>query len=147
MLDINQIKEILPQRYPFLMLDRVIELEEGKKAVGIKNVSANEAFFVGHFPGNPIMPGNLISEAAAQLAIVFFNRTKKVSSKKKMTYYLGSVKMKYLAPVLPGDQLRIKVTPVKLLTNAGIVKAVVSVDEKVVARGELGFSVKEEGGS
>lgn len=145
MLDINQIKEILPQRYPFLLLDRVTELEEGKRAVGIKNVSANEAFFVGHFPGNPIMPGNLISEAAAQLAIIFFHRTKKISFKKKLIYYLGSVKMKHLAPVMPGDQLKIEVTPVKVLANAGIVKAVATVDEKVVARGELGFSASEEG--
>lgn len=143
MLDINQIKEILPQRYPILMLDRVTELEEGKRAVGIKNVSINEAFFAGHFPGNPIMPGNLISEAASQLAIIFFQKTKKISSK-EMTYYLGTVKMRFLRPVVPGDQLRIEITPIKLLANAGVVKAVVSVDEKVVAKGEIGFGAKEE---
>ncbi len=143
MLDIEQLQKILPQRPPFLMIDRVLELEPGKKVVAIKNVSYNEEFFAGHFPGRPIMPGVLIIEAMAQSAIVLFYGYKG-GEEKKMSYYLGSVKMRFLAPVFPGEQLKITIEPVKLLSRAAIVSAVARVEEKEVARGEIIISIKEE---
>jgi len=142
MLNIEEISKILPQRFPFLMIDRVIELDPGKRIVAIKNVSFNEEFFSGHFPNQPIMPGVLIIEAMAQAAIVLFHNDKSVSSDKKLTYYLGSVKVRFLHPVIPGDQLVITVESLKALSNAAIVKAQVKVLDKEVASGEIGFAAK-----
>jgi len=143
-LNIEEIQKILPQRFPFLMIDRVEELVPGKKVVAVKNVSFNEEFFSGHFPGKPIMPGVLIIEAMAQAAIILFFATKSANTDKKMSYYLGSVKVRFLNPVTPGDQLKITIEPLKMLSNAGIVKAAAAVKEKVVAEGELSFAAKEE---
>jgi len=143
MLDIQEIQKILPQRPPFLMIDRVLELDPGKKVVAVKNVSYNEEFFAGHFPGRPIMPGVLIIEAMAQAAIVLFYGYKNTEGK-KMSYYLGSVKMRFLAPVFPGEQMKITIEPVKLLSRAAIVNAVARVEDKDVARGEIIISIKEE---
>lgn len=143
MLNIEEIQEILPQRYPFLMIDRVLELEPGKKVVALKNVSFNEEFFSGHFPGKPVMPGALIIEAMAQASIVLFYSGKPGLSAKSMSYYLGAVKMRFLHPVLPGDQLVITVEPLKMLSNIGIVSAQASIGAKVVARGEISLSAKE----
>jgi len=142
MLDSQEIQKILPQRPPFLMIDRVLELEPGKKVVAVKNVSYNEEFFAGHFPGRPIMPGVLIIEAMAQAAIVLFYGYKNTEGK-KLSYYLGSVKMRFLAPVFPGEQMKITVEPVKLMSRAAIVNAVARVDDKDVARGEIIISMKE----
>jgi 3-hydroxyacyl-[acyl-carrier-protein] dehydratase len=144
MLNIEQIQRILPQRYPFLMIDRVIELEPTRKVVAVKNVSTNDGFFEGHFPGKPIMPGVLIIEAMAQAAIILFYNPESVSSDKKVQYYLGSVKMRFLEPVVPGDQLQITVEPIKVVTGGALVNASAKVGDKEVARGELGFSVKNE---
>lgn len=143
MLNIEEILDILPQRFPLLMIDRVEELEPAKKVVAIKNVSINEQFFSGHFPERPIMPGVLIIEAMAQAAIVLFSTTKNLAKDKKLSYYLGNVKVKFLHPVFPGDQLKITVEPLKILSSAGIVKAQAEVLTRVVAKGELSFSVKE----
>lgn len=144
MLNIEELLNILPQRFPFLMIDRVIELDPGKKVVAIKNVSVNEQFFSGHFPALPIMPGVLIIEAMAQSAIVLFYTKKDLGQNKKMAYYLGNVKVRFLNPVYPGDQLRITVTPVKMLSNAAIVEARAEVGDKEAAHGEISLSVKEE---
>ena len=143
MLSIEEIQNILPQRFPFLMIDRIIELEPGKKAVAIKNVSVNEQFFSGHFPGKPVMPGVLITEAMAQAAIMLFASAKPATEDKKMSYYLGSIKMRFLHPVLPGDQLRITVEPIKMLSSIAIVSACAEVAGKEIARGELSLSAKE----
>jgi len=143
MLDIQEIQKILPQRPPFLMIDRVLELDPGKKVVAIKNVTYNEEFFAGHFPGRPIMPGVLIIEAMAQSAIILFYGYKNTEGK-KLSYYLGSVKMRFLAPVFPGEQLKITIEPIKLLSRAAIVSAVARVEDKDVARGEIIISIKEE---
>lgn len=141
MLDINQIQKILPQRYPFLMIDRVLEHEAGKKVVALKNVSVNEEFFSGHFPQRRIMPGVLIIEAMAQASILLFYADS--GQDKKKSYYLGAVKMRFLNPVFPGDQLKITVEPIKILSGSGIVNALATVGGKEIARGELSFSVKE----
>jgi len=145
MLEIEEIQKILPQRFPFLMIDRVTELDPGKKVVAIKNVTVNEGFFDGHFPDNPIMPGVLIVEAMAQASIVLFHSKFNANEAqvKKMSYYLGSVKVRFMHPVFPGDQLKITVEPVKMVTGAAIVNVVACVDDKEVAKGELVLSAKE----
>jgi 3-hydroxyacyl-[acyl-carrier-protein] dehydratase len=142
MFNIEEIQKVLPQRYPFLMIDRVVELEPGKKVVALKNVSFNEGFFSGHFPGKPIMPGVLIIEAMAQAAIMLFYQAKDTAADKQPSYYLASVKARFLNPVSPGDQLRVVVEPVKVISTAAIVKAVAEVGGKEVASAELSFSVK-----
>jgi len=124
------------------MIDRVLELEPGKKVVAVKNVSFNEEFFAGHFPGQPIMPGVLIIEAMAQASIVLFYGENSLA-KKRMNYYLGSVKVRFLHPVFPGDQLKIVIEPVKVISGAAIVKAQAFVEEKEVAGGEISFIAKE----
>lgn len=133
------IGKILPQRYPFLMIDRVLELEPGKKIVALKNVSMNEPFFPGHFPGKPIMPGVMMVEAMAQASIILFSANTQGDASSKTHYYLGAVKMRFLHPVVPGDQLKIFIEPVKIISTAGIVKAQAFVAEKEVACGELSF--------
>jgi UDP-3-O-[3-hydroxymyristoyl] N-acetylglucosamine deacetylase/3-hydroxyacyl-[acyl-carrier-protein] dehydratase len=110
-LDVNEIKRILPHRYPFLMLDRVIELEKDKRAVGIKNVTVNEQFFQGHFPQQPIMPGMLQVEALAQLAgVLLFNDQKDSGT---LAYFRTVEKVKFRKPVVPGDQLRLEVLVIR----------------------------------
>jgi 3-hydroxyacyl-[acyl-carrier-protein] dehydratase len=140
MLDIQEIQKILPQRFPFLMIDRVLEHQPQKKVVAIKNVSFNEDFFSGHFPGKPVMPGVLIIEAMAQSAIMLFYGEQKED--KGHSYYLGAVKARFLHPVSPGDQLKITVEVEKIISNAALVNASVSVADKEVATAELSFSVK-----
>jgi beta-hydroxyacyl-ACP dehydratase FabZ len=126
------------------MIDRVTELEPGERLVAIKNVTYNEEFFTGHFPAKPIMPGVLIIEAMAQASIVLFYGTKKEEADKKLSYYLGSVKIRFLHPVVPGDQLKIVVEPLKMLSHAAIAKAQGFVLDKEVASGEISFIAKEE---
>jgi 3-hydroxyacyl-[acyl-carrier-protein] dehydratase len=112
MMDIREIQNLLPHRYPFLLVDRVIELEPKVKAVGIKNITANEEFFQGHFPGNPIMPGVLIIEALAQLSglLAFGSGV----APGKSVYFLSIEKAKFRKPVVPGDQLRLEVNVLKI---------------------------------
>jgi beta-hydroxyacyl-ACP dehydratase FabZ len=141
-LNYEEIVKILPQRYPFLMVDRVIELDPGRKVVAIKNVSFNEEFFSGHFPSQPIMPGVLIVEAMAQASIILFYGQDPAAGK-KTDYYLGSVKVRFLHPVLPGDQLTITIEPIKAISGAAIVKAKAEVIGKEVASGEISFVAKE----
>lgn len=143
MLEIDKIQKILPQSAPFLMIDRVLELEPQKKIVALKNVTINEGFFEGHFPQRPIMPGVLIIEAMAQASIILFSKDIEASLEKKASYYLGAVKARFLQPVYPGDQLKITVEPLKMITGAAIVNAVASVSDKEVAKAELSFSAKE----
>lgn len=147
-LEIEDLKKILPQRYPFLMIDRVIEASP-EKVVAIKNVSINEEYFKGHFPGNPVMPGVLIIEAIAQTGIVLVynsdTKLKKRDTTKKRVYFLGEVnKARFFQPVKPGDQLKIEVRPIKFLSNMGIIYGEVFVLDKKVAQVEIAFSIKEE---
>jgi len=108
-MDINAIMKILPHRYPFLMVDRIIELEQGKRCVGIKNVTINEPFFQGHFPQHPVMPGVLIIEALAQVAGIMAYVASDEATKKKISYFLSIDNARFRKPVFPGDQLRLEI--------------------------------------
>lgn len=143
-LNFEQIKKLLPQRYPYLMVDKVLELEPGKTIVAVKNVTGNEAYFSGHFPEIAIMPGTAIIEAMAQAVIIIVasNGGKKHRGKKKTLYYLGSVKIRFYKPVYPGDQIVIKADIDKLLEKGGYATAKVLVDEKLVAEGHIVYSKK-----
>ena len=143
-LNFEQIKKLLPQRYPYLMVDKVLELEPGKTIVAVKNVTGNEAYFSGHFPEIAIMPGTAIIEAMAQAVIIIVasNGKKKQNGKKKTLYYLGSVKIRFYKPVYPGDQIVIKADIDKLLEKGGYATAKVLVDEKLVAEGHIVYSKK-----
>jgi 3-hydroxyacyl-[acyl-carrier-protein] dehydratase len=108
MIQINEIMELLPHGYPFLLVDRIVELEKGERIVGIKNVTINEHFFQGHFPGQPIMPGVLIIEAMAQTAGVLFFKSMPEGVRKKAVYFMTIDKVRFRRPVIPGDQLRME---------------------------------------
>ena len=109
MLDIIQIMEILPHRYPFLLVDRVLEMEPGKRIVALKNVTMNEPFFQGHFPGHPVMPGVLIIEAMAQVAAIMAYCTSGSTADKKVSYFMAIDNARFRKPVKPGDTLRIEI--------------------------------------
>lgn len=143
MIDIKEIQGILPHRYPFLLVDRIIELESGKKAVGIKNVTVNEPFFVGHFPGNPIMPGVLVIEAMAQVAgILAFKSGVQGDS----VYFMSIERAKFRRPITPGDQLRLEITTLHTRGNVWRFSGSAIVDEKVAAEAEFtAMVVKKEG--
>ena len=142
-LNINDIKKILPHREPFLFIDEVVELEEGKRAVAIKNITGKEDFFKGHFPGKPVMPGVLIIEAMAQTAIILANSILPENEDKKYIYYLGKSTARFLKPVLPICQLKLTATPLKIIGESGIVKTEAFVGNEIVARGEISFGRKE----
>lgn len=142
MLNINEILKILPQRFPFILIDRVVEIDPGKKAVAIKNVTYDEGFFPGHFPDNPVMPGVLIVEAMAQAAIIFFHAKDSAAHVPRAAYFLGSIKSRFLHPVVPGDQLVLTVEPVRLFAKAGILKVVARVLDREVATAELSLFAK-----
>jgi 3-hydroxyacyl-[acyl-carrier-protein] dehydratase len=133
-LDINQIQAILPHRYPFLLIDRVLEIERKKKIVAIKNVSINEPFFVGHFPGFPIMPGVLIVEAMAQAAGTML-LTEVEDRANKLMVFTGIEKARFRRPVMPGDQLRLEV--VMLSWKASSSRSSVRMEGKAFVNGKL----------
>lgn len=141
-LTLKEIKEIIPHRFPFVLIDRVIELEPKEKLVAIKNVSANEHFFEGHFPKEKIMPGVLVLEAMAQAGCVYFYYSQNLQGK-SYHYFLGKSTVRFSAPVVPGDQLKIEVTTVKFVGKTGFLKAVASVDGKIVSEAEIALSAKE----
>lgn len=140
-IDLKKILEILPHRYPFLLVDRVTELEPGKKAVGLKNVTINEQFFQGHFPGEPIMPGVLIVEALAQVGGVAV--LSMPEHKGKLALFTGINNFRFKQMVKPGDQLELTVTMTAMRSNLGKGEAVAKVDGKVVASGELWFALAD----
>jgi len=141
MLDIKQIQEILPHRYPFLLVDRIISLEEGKKAVGIKNVSVNEPFFQGHFPDFPVMPGVLILEAMAQVGAVIVLKMPQFAG--KIALFAGIDKVRFRRQVFPGDQLRIEVEVLKLRSAVGKSYAAAYVGAEMAAEAELMFAIQK----
>lgn len=142
-LDFEQIKKLIPQRFPFIMIDRVLNVDPGKEAVAVKNVSGNDIFFLGHFPERAIMPGVALIEAMAQTAIVIFASKENAASHNNL-YFLGSVKARFYHPVVPGDCLIIRAVSVKTLPAGAYVTAEASVDDRKVSEAELVFSVKNE---
>ena len=141
MLSNIEIQNIIPHRYPFLLVDKIEELEEGKKAVGIKNVTINEPFFQGHFPGNPIMPGVLIIEALAQVGAVAILSIEE--NKGKLGVFTGIDKVRFRKKVKPGDILRLETELTTFKRNIGKAKAAAYVDGEIAASGELMFAVVE----
>lgn len=139
----EQIQKVLPHRPPMLLIDRMIDIDPGKRVVTIKDVTAEDEFFKGHFPGRPIMPGASIIEAMAQTAILLYHSAYKDVLKKMAEFYLGSVKAHFMHSVVPGDQLRLEVKAVKLLINGGFVTAQAFVGVKQVAEAELVLIVKQ----
>ncbi|HOJ78404.1 MAG TPA: 3-hydroxyacyl-ACP dehydratase FabZ [Bacillota bacterium] len=141
MLDINQIKALLPHRYPFLLVDRVLELVPNQKIVALKNVSVNEDFFNGHYPVKPVMPGVLIIESMAQAAgLVMLNEE---NCKGKIPYFTGIDNARFRKAVVPGDQLILEIEVVRFKGNVGKVKAVAKVDNQIAAEADLMFIMGE----
>lgn len=137
----DEIERIIPHRYPMLLVDRMVEIEDGARGVGIKSVTANEWFFEGHFPGNRVMPGVLIVEALAQVAAITLLRD--VDQAGKIPMFGGIEKMRFRRPVTPGDQLRLEFTLERMRgpVGRGVVEA--SVDGQVVADGTISFTLAE----
>lgn len=140
-IDTSVIMKILPHRYPFLLVDRIVSMQAGVNAVGIKNVTANEHFFVGHFPGKPIMPGVLIIEAMAQVGGVMMLSLEE--NRGKLAYFMAVNNVKFRKTVIPGDQLVIKVEVVKIKSRIGQVRAKAFVGPKVVAEADLMFALAD----
>lgn len=141
MMNIREIQNILPHRYPFLLVDRIIEIEPKVKAVGYKNVTANEQFFQGHFPDNPIMPGVLIVEAMAQVSGILAFES---GAQGKSVYFMSIEKAKFRKPVVPGDQLRFEVSVIQNRNNVWKFSGQAFVDENVVAEADFTAMVSEK---
>ncbi|HHY75027.1 MAG TPA: 3-hydroxyacyl-ACP dehydratase FabZ [Bacillus bacterium] len=142
MLDINEIKKIIPHRYPFLLVDRMLEVEDGKRAVGIKNVTANEPFFNGHFPEYPVMPGVLIVEALAQVGAVAM--LKLPDNQGRLAFFAGIDNCRFKRQVIPGDQLRLEVEITRAKGKIGKGKATATVDGELVCETEIMFALGEK---
>ncbi|GMR04370.1 MAG: 3-hydroxyacyl-ACP dehydratase FabZ [Thermodesulfobacteriota bacterium] len=142
MININEIQAILPHRYPFLLVDRIMDLEEGKMARGRKNVTINEPFFQGHFPGHPIMPGVLIIEAMAQVGGVLAFKSAGVNN--QVVYFMGIDSAKFRRPVVPGDTLDITVNVTKRRGPIWVFKGMARVGDEVAAEAVLKATIKEK---
>lgn len=142
MLNIEQIKEIIPHRYPFLLVDKIVELENGKRAVGIKNVTANEPFFQGHFPEYALMPGVLIVEAMAQVGAVAMMSMDE--NKGKLGVFAGIDKVRFKKEARPGDTLRMEVEMISIRRNIGKATAKAYIEDALVCSGELMFALVEK---
>ena len=135
-LSITEIMKLLPHRYPMLLVDRILEIEPGKRIVGLKNVTANEQFFQGHFPGAPVMPGVLIVEAMAQCSAVLFLR--EIEDRDKKLFLFGGVdKARFRRQVVPGDQLIMELTVLQRRANTAKLQGIAKVNDVVVAEAEL----------
>ena len=145
-MDINEIIELLPHRYPFLLIDRVLAMEPDKHIVALKNVTINEPFFPGHYPHYPVMPGVLIIEAMAQAAALLSFKSMAAGPNEKSVYYFAGIDgARFRQPVVPGDQLIIKVSLLRSMRGLYKFSAIAEVDSKLVAEAELMCTVKPVG--
>jgi len=142
-IDIRKILSYLPHRYPFLLVDRVLECIPGQKIKALKNVTFNEPFFQGHFPEAPIMPGVLIVEAMAQAGGVLFMANREKRSERTLMYFMGLDKVKFRKPVVPGDQLILEVEIIKLRAKVIKLAGIAKVDDQVAAEAELMATFEE----
>lgn len=138
-LNIEEIKEILPHRYPFLLVDRIIDLEPGQSAVGIKCISANEEFFQGHFPNKPIMPGVLILEALAQTGAVAI--LSMLENKGKLVVFGGAKNCRFKKQAVSGDVLKLECQIISMRANVGFGNVVANIDGQIAVKGEISFAV------
>jgi 3-hydroxyacyl-[acyl-carrier-protein] dehydratase len=144
-MEIREILNYLPHRFPFLLIDRVVSCEPGKNIVAIKNVTINEPYFQGHFPGNPVMPGVMIMEALAQAAaILSFLSLNRDSTQNLLYYFVGIDKARFKKVVVPGDQLTLDVAMTRKVRGIAKFETVAKVGEDVVAEAELLCTIKEE---
>ncbi|MCF8008704.1 MAG: 3-hydroxyacyl-ACP dehydratase FabZ [Halanaerobiales bacterium] len=141
MFDIKDIQKILPHRYPFLLVDKILKLEPSEKIVGLKNVSINENFFQGHYPNEPVMPGVLIIESMAQTG-GFLMLKSFINKEDVIPYFAGIDKAKFRRPVMPGDQLIITCEVIKLKSKVAKVKAIAEVNDELAAEAKLLFAAK-----
>jgi 3-hydroxyacyl-[acyl-carrier-protein] dehydratase len=136
-IDILEILRLLPHRYPFVMVDRILSVEVGKQIVGLKNVTINEPFFQGHFPGRPVMPGVLILEGMAQVGGIMAFYANPETINKKLLFFAGIDKARFRRPVVPGDQLIFTLDFIKQKRSVMVMEAKATVDDQVVAQAEL----------
>lgn len=145
MMDVVEIQKLLPHRYPFLLVDRVVEIDPSKKLVAYKNVTANEQFFNGHFPGHPVMPGVLILEALAQAAAILAYKSANLNPAEWVVYLMSIDGAKFRRPVVPGDRLTLTVEVLRNKTNIWKQRGVASVDGQPVAEGEFLATIVKAG--
>lgn len=144
MLSFEEVRKLVPQKYPFLFIDKVIELQKESRIVCLKNISGNEPFFAGHFPDFAIMPGVLIVEALAQASIILFKKSFDIEKNKGKVFLLASVNVRFTKPVFPGDQLVLEINTEKIISSAAIVKGIAKVGEKIVTKATLSFGIAEK---
>lgn len=142
--DVNRIMQMIPHRYPFLLIDKMVDIDVERGAVGIKNVTANDNFFQGHFPDHPVMPGVLVVEAMAQTAAAFVVFKLGDNAMQKLVYFMTIDKARFRAPVVPGDQLELHVNVIKNRGTVWKFSGVAKVDGKVVADAEFGAMIRDK---
>jgi 3-hydroxyacyl-[acyl-carrier-protein] dehydratase len=140
-LEIEDIKAILPHRYPFLLVDRIVEMEEDRRVVGIKNVAADERYFIGGPGGRPVLPASILTEAMAQAGAVLI--LAKAENRSRLIYFMGIDRVRYRRPVSPGDTVYLEGTVLKLRAKMGALKGVARVDGQVVCEGRMTFALGE----
>jgi 3-hydroxyacyl-[acyl-carrier-protein] dehydratase len=143
MMDTKELLSLIPQRYPFIMIDRIVEIDPRRRAVGVKNISMNEPYFEGHFPGIPIMPGVLMIEAIAQVGIVLFKYENTLTTLTRYELVLGSVKSRFLDSAYPGDQMYVEVTAVKFMSTGAVISGICKVENRTICTAEISFMAKD----